>query len=166
MIVSNKTQEALQHLIKYCFQCNRNADRWVSILAVELVCPIASKLLHHNVAHYFPAVADEIGEKTLERYNISVLYGETLPPIEPEHILSDIANKFMEMGLDFQSMLIATAKIANEENDVGVYADLLNILSNYNKILEQLILVKDKADSYTDTMSFDHDIKEFWFLGE
>ena len=102
----------------------------------------------------------------MERYNISVLYGETLPPIEPEHILSDIANKFMEMGLDFQSMLIATAKIANEENDVGVYADLLNILSNYNKILEQLILVKDKADSYTDTMSFDHDIKEFWFLGE
>ena len=44
--------------------------------------------------------------------------------------------------------------------------EFLNILSNYNKILEQLILVKDKADSYTDVMSFDHDIKEFWFLGE
>lgn len=166
LIISERTNAALQELIRECFQCNRNADRWVSVLGVDLVCPQAAKLLHQHVAHYFPAVADVIGEKTLERYNISVAYGETKPPIEPEKNIIDIATKFEEMGLDFQSMLMATIKIAFEENDFHVYADLLDILAEYNKIVEQLILVKDKAERYSDVMSFDHDIPDFWILGE
>lgn len=166
MFVSERTQVALQELIQECFQCNRNADRWVSVLGVDLVCPQASKLLHQYVAHYFPAVADTIGEKTLERYNISVNYGKTNPPIEPEQNLIDITTKFEEMGLDFQSMLMGTAKIALEENDIHIYADLLDILSDYNKIVEQLILIKDKAERYIDVMAFDHDIPDFWILGD
>lgn len=64
-IVSKRTNVALQELIQECFQCNRNADRWVSVLGVDLVCPQAAKLLHQYVAHYFPTVADAIGEDVI-----------------------------------------------------------------------------------------------------
>ena len=168
MLVHERTQIALQELIIECFQCNRNADRWVSILGVDLVCPKASKLIHHQIAHYFPAVADTIGEKTLERYNISVLYGETKAPKDlPTYSLLGLMQAFFDMIVDFQSMLMGTIKIALEENDIHVYSDLLTILENYNNIVEQIILLKDKAENYgTNVMAFDHDIDDFWILGE
>ena len=167
MFVSERTQAALQELIIECFQCNRNADRMVSVIGVDMVCPKTSVLLHHHIAHYFPAVADTIGEKTLERYNISVKYGATQPPFEISGLsLKGIIAKFEEMCVDFQSMLMATIKIALENNDIHVYADLLDILEDYNEIVEQIILVRDKVDKYDDMMAFDHDIEEFWNLGE
>lgn len=165
-IISNKTEIALQELINQCFQCNREADRMVSILGVNCVCPQISKLLHQKVAHYYPNVADIIGEKTLERYNISVKYGSTNEPKNYPYDVKEICNQFMLMVLDFQSMLIATLKISQEENDIHVYADLLHILEQYNEIVEQLILLVDKSNQYTDMMAFDHDVLDFWILGE
>lgn len=165
MNITQNTQNALQELINQCFQCNRNADRWVSLLAVKFVCPKTSKLLHLDVAHYFPAVADIIGETTLERYNIAVLYGATEAPDEKNvNSVRDIINNFMQMGIDFQNILIGTAKIAFENNDIQIYSDILSILGNYNQIVEQLILLYDKCNQYTDMMAFDHDITDFWIL--
>ena len=167
LFVHERTQSALQELIVECFQCNRNADRWVSVLGVDMVCPQASKLIHHQIAHYFPAVADIIGEKTLERYNISVLYGDTKAPKELNYSLLDLMQSFVDMCIDFQSMLMGTIKIAFEENDIHIYADLISILENYNNIVEQVILLRDKAEKYgSDIMGFDHDISDFWILGE
>ena len=50
-------------------------------------------------------------------------------------------------------------------DDVHVYADLIDLLKDYNKIVEQTILLEDKLKLYGDDMaSYDVHINEFWIL--
>ena len=63
-------------------------------------------------------------------------------------------------------MMMGCAKIAFDNNDIHVYADLLDLLEDVNKIVEQVILLSDKIDIYGDSPSFDAHIKDnFWILG-
>ena len=167
MIVSIKTQEAVMALIAKCFEENRWADRAVSVLGVKFACNQSSKLLHQYVAHLYPDISDQLGEKCLERYNISVVYGETPKGAEEYNNVSAIINGFRDRAIDFQSMLIAASKIAFAQDDIHVFSDIIDILKDFNKVVEQLILLSDKIGFYgSDAMSFDHDITDFWILGE
>lgn len=168
MIVSQNTQNALMEIIAQCFWENRKIDRMVSVLGVDLVCPNAANKIHHQIAHYFPQLSDLIGEKCLERYNISVLYGETPNGIENYNTAIELLDVLQKYVLDFQIMLMGVCKIAQENNDFHVYVDLMDLLGDYNKIVEQVILLNDKIHQYGEDRicSFDHDIDTFWILGE
>ena len=65
MIVTQETQNSLIELIGKCFVENRYLDRLVSILGTKFAYNNTSNLIHKGIAHYFPLLADEIGEKTL-----------------------------------------------------------------------------------------------------
>lgn len=166
MIVSEQTQFALMELIKQCFIENRKLDRLVSVLGVEFACNNASKHIHQSIAHYFPQLSDKIGELCLERYNISVLYGETPSAFETYNSVEELLLILKRRVVDFQAMMMGVAKIAFDNNDINVYADMLGLISDYNKIVEQAILLKDKIDYYGESaiMLFDHDIDSFWIL--
>lgn len=168
MIVSEQTQLALMELIKQCFIENRKLDRLVSVLGVELACNNTSKHIHKSIAHYFPQLSDKIGELCLERYNISVLYGETPSAFENYRNVEEVLSVLKKRVIEFQSMMMGVAKISFENNDINVYADMLGLISDYNKIVEQVILLKDKIDYYGESasMTFDHDIDSFWILEE
>ena len=168
MIVTKQTQDALMELIKQCFVENRKLDRMVSVLGVEFACNQSANLIHHNIAHYFPQLSDKIGELALERYNISVLYGETPSGIEKFSSATEIILELEKRVLAFQSMFMGVCKIVMDNNDIHVYADLLPLLADYNKIVEQCILLSDKIGYYKEDrlMEFDHDIDKFWILGE
>ena len=168
MIVSKNTQDALMELIKQCFVENRWLDRCVSILGVKFAMNKSANFIHHGIAHYFPALSDEIGEKCLERYNISVLYGETPSAYFDFGRATDAIHDIERHVIDFQTMMMGVCKIAFDNNDVHVYADLLDLLEDVNKVVEQVILLGDKADMYgEDRMAaFDHDSNDFWILGE
>lgn len=168
MIVSKETQEALMELIKQCFVENRKFDRMVSVLGVEFACNQSANLIHQYIAHYFPQLSDKIGELCLERYNISVVYGETPKGDENFSRVTEIIGNMEKRVVAFQSMLMGVAKIAFDHNDINVYSDLLSLLSDFNKIVEQVILLVDKIGYYTESniMIFDHDIDKFWILGE
>ena len=62
-------------------------------------------------------------------------------------------------------MMMGCAKIAFDNNDIHVYADLLDLLEDVNKIVEQVILLSDKIDVYGDNPNFDAHVKDFWVLG-
>lgn len=168
MIVTKQTQDALMELIKQCFVENRKLDRMVSVLGVEFACNQAANLIHHNIAHYFPQLSDKIGELALERYNISVMYGETPSGAERFGTATEIILELEKRVLAFQSMFMGVCKIAMNNNDIHVYADLLPLLTDYNRIVEQCILLSDKIGYYKEDklMEFDHDISHFWILGE
>ena len=168
MIVSKPTQNALMELIKQCFIENRKLDRIVSILGVKFAMNETANLIHQNIAHYFPALSDRIGELCLERYNISVLYGETPSAFEDYDKVVEIIHLIENRIIDFQSAMMAVCKIAFENNDINVYTDMLGLLAEYNKLVEQAILLADKIDYYGEDkiMKFDHDISHFWILGE
>ena len=77
MIVTQKTQDAVEQLIGQAFFMNRKIDRMVSVLGVKFAYNNTANLIHLNIAHYFPILADILGEKCLERYNIPVYYPAT-----------------------------------------------------------------------------------------
>lgn len=168
MIVSKETQDALMELIKQCFVENRKLDRLVSVLGVNFACSSASSHIHHGIAHYFPQLSDKIGELALERYNIPIVYGDTPRGDEDYANVGEIVKTLESRIIAFQSLLMGVCKIAMSNNDINVYADLLPLLADYNKIVEQVILISDKYSFYTEQniMSFDHDFSGFWVLGE
>lgn len=168
MIVSQMTENALMEIIQQCFIENRKLDRMVSVLGVNFVCPNISKKIHHKIAHYFPQLSDLIGEKCLERYNISILYGDTPDGKEQYSSATQLIEEMEKRIVDFQIMLMGVCKIAQDNNDFHIYSDLMDLLRDYNEIVEQAILLKDKIHQYGENRinSFDHDVDTFWILGE
>ena len=168
MIVSKSTQDALMEMIKMCFIENRKLDRLVSVLGVKFAMNNSSNLIHHGIAHYFPALSDKIGELRLERYNISVEYGDTPSGKENYSSVVEIISVLENRVIEFQTAFMGLCKIAFDNNDIHVFTDLQTLLVDYNKIVEQCILLKDKIGIYgEDNISgFDSHIKEhFWILG-
>lgn len=167
-IVTESTIKALYELISQCFYNNRKLDRMVSILNTKFAMNQTADRIHHGIAHWFPALSDLIGERTLERYNIAVIYGETPSGAEDYDRASDIIAEVERRVIDFQIMFMGACKIALDNNDIHVYADLLDILEDVNEIVEQVILLNDKMVIYGDERigAYDHDVPDFWILKE
>lgn len=166
MIMKETTKEALMELIKHCFQMNRDFDRMVSELGATFAYNNTSSLVHHGIAHYFPSLADEIGAKCLERYNISVIYGETSLADYVFDNVEDIIKCMCENGKSFQNLLIAANQIAFENGDLHIFVELQKMLQEYNIIVEQLILLEDKMALYKNNPTFDAEVDKFWILGD
>ncbi len=167
MLVSENTQRALIELIGKCFSENRHLDRLVSILGVKFAYNNTADLIHHHIAHYFPVLADEIGEKTLERYNIPVFYPATPEGGQDYNSVSEIIEDLENRMIEFQMALMGICKIAQDNGDLNVYTDMLDMLEDFNIFVEQAILLNDKIKLYGTNPSFDQHIRTgFWLLNQ
>ena len=167
MIVTKETVNAVTELISECFKMNRHLDRLVSILGVEFAYNNTADLVHQGIAHYYPMLADELGEKCLERYNIPVHYAPTPAGGQNYDSVTEIIADLEDKNIEFQTMMMGCCKVAFENNDIHVYADLLDMLEDVNKIVEQVILLKDKIELYKDNPSYDSHIRDnFWILNK
>ena len=65
-------------------------------------------------------------------------------------------------------MFMGVCKIALDNNDIHVYADLMDMMEDVNEIVEQVILLNDKMAIYGDERisAYDHDVPDFWILKE
>ena len=60
---------------------------------------------------------------------------------------------------------MGVCKIAYNNNDLQVYADMLDILKKVNEYVTQTILLEDKIGVYgNDIASYDHYAPSFFFL--
>ena len=166
MLVTQNTINAVTELIGECFKMNRHLDRLVSVLGVKFAYNQTAELVHRGIAHYYPALSDKIGELALERYNIPVYYAATPDGGQDYSSVTEIIKDLEKVNINFQAMMMGCAKIAFDNNDIHVYADLLDLLKDVNKIVEQVVLLSDKIDIYGDSPAYDHDIPDFWILGE
>lgn len=168
MNVSENTKKILFELIGQCFIENRFFDRLVSVLGVEFAMNNTAELVHKGMAHLFPKISDEIGEKCLERYNISVEYNSTPEGKENYSSIEEMIQMIENHCVSFQNMLIGAVKISQDNGDLHIYSDLLDILEDFNEIVEQSILMNDKVKLYNGSFaSYDAHIKDhFWILGE
>lgn len=166
-LVSKSTQEALMEFVKQCFAMNRFLDRAVSVLGVKFAMNQLADLVHHGLAHAYPNLSDTAGEKCLEAYNISVIYGETPRGDEDYSTVSECIREINKRTIDFQTLTMGVCKIAHNNNDLQVYADMLDILKKVNEYVTQTILLEDKIGVYgNDIAAYDHDVKDFWILKE
>ena len=166
MIVTQATIDAVTELIGDCFKMNRHLDRLVSVLGVEFAYNNTANLVHQGIAHYYPVLADSLGERCLERYNIPVYYASTPEGGQDYTSVTEIIKDLEKVNIEFQTKMMGCCKVAFENNDIHVYAELLDLLEDVNKIVEQVILLSDKIDVYKDNPSYDNHVTGFWVLGE
>lgn len=166
MNVSQETISGLYEVINKCFQMNRFCDSLVSTLGVKFAMNNSADKIHHSICHYFPQLSDKIGESCLERYNIIVEYGDTKRERTDYTSVSEMIDTLESRLVEFQNMFIGLMKLSFENNDLHVYSELSEFTQDLNKIVGQVILLKDKIGFYGEdrTILFDHDIETFWNL--
>ena len=163
-MIDNILVEKLQEMITQCFTANRYMDRICSVLNCDFAMCNTSELLHLNVAHYYPILADKIGEKCLERYNISILYGETPSGNASYENFKDTISDALVVSNDIVNKMQECIELAQNTRTYFIVSELLELLNDVNKIREQLILLDDKANQYLNCAEFDKDVKTFWSL--
>ena len=166
MLVSQPTIDAVMELIGESFRLNRRLDRAQSLIGVKFVYPTTAKLVHEYMAHWASGEADALAEKCLERYNIPIIYYATPAGDQDYSSIVEAIKDIERVIIDYQSMFMGCCKVALENNDIHVYADLLDELEDVNEVVEQAILLADKIELYGDKPSFDNHVKTFWFLGQ
>lgn len=166
MLVSQATVNAVNELVTQCFTENRMLDQIVDTMIVKLKYPLAAELVHKDMAHAFPLIADELGEKCLQRYDISVQYGPTPAGSADYNSILEVCQAIESRMVDFQSMLIGACKIAQDNGDLHVYVELLDVLEDFNPFVEQAMGIVDQAKRYGDSPSFDKNFEKYWILGK
>ncbi|MBQ0143402.1 MAG: hypothetical protein KBT06_11535 [Prevotellaceae bacterium] len=163
--ISEPTVQACYELIKQSFSYNRLIDRIVSVMGVQFAMTNTAELLHAYYAHAFPKIADDIGHKCLEAYNVPVEYGATEAGKQNYQTFEEMIQLIEDVSIDFQNMLSKAILIAQENFDINIYVELIKILQDFNPMVEQAILLNDKLRIYNGVLyDYDAQIKNFWIL--
>lgn len=166
MNVSQKTIDAVQEMVDSSFQVTATIDRMQSVLNVKFACNNVAELIHKGMAHAYSGIfGDKIAE-TIEKYNISIWYGNVQRDKMEYDSVKQLLLDLQEIIIEYQNKLNMCTKIAFDEMDIHVYSDLLEIVKEHNAYVEQAILLVDKIELYgSNVASFDAHIKEhFWIL--
>ncbi len=165
--VTQETHDAVQEMVKESFIANARVDRMKSVLGTKLAFNKTSDLIHLQIAHAFAGhFGDGLGD-LLEHYNMSIIYGDIPLQNKDYNTVKEIIYDLFELCTDYQNKLNMCAKIAFEHMDIHIYEGLLNIISDFDKIVTQAILLKDKINIYGENPSFDAHIEDtFWLLGD
>lgn len=165
MYLSDKTSEALDLLVGKAFDLNRSFDRAVSIMQNKWCMPNASSIIHHNLAHLFPLLADIIsGFK--DSWNLTTIYPETHKDDRDYSNLRDMMLILTNEVLDYYEMIKMVYKIAEEENDFNVMAMLIDFMNKITILVSQMFTLKDKAEQMpTNWDVFDNHISEWGIDG-
>ena len=166
MNVRQETVDSIFQIVSQSFFINRKLDRIVSVLGVDFALSGISNKVHLGISHLVPIISDQVGEKCLERYNISVEYGATPDGKEDFESALDIFQSIEDMIVVYQNMFIGAMKIAFKNDDLQIFADLSDTLRDVNKIVEQVVLLNDKAKAYGEDrlILLDSEIDKFWVL--
>lgn len=168
-LISKEMKASLEKIISHCFYINRMLDRMCSILSVTFVMPITSNILHHNLAHLYPVLADNISDY-MDARDCTTIYGETPRGDQDYDTALDCFNKMLEINLDLESLVKDSIALAQTSNDYSTKVMLEKFLLKITPITKDILLLVDKAEMYGNTdasmMKFDHDILDFELFGE
>lgn len=168
-LINEEVKKALEDIIGWCFWCNRVVDRICSVLSINFVMPITSKLLHLKLAHLYPLLADDVSDY-MDSRDCSVIYHDT--PIGDQEYESslDCFVKMLTINLDLEKRIHEAIAIAKEQGDYSTKIFLENYLLKILPITQDLLTLEDKAEMYGDTdmsnMKLDHDIHSFGIFGD
>lgn len=164
MLISRKTSDALDILYGQFFNLNSLLDNAVSFMLNDWSMVQASEIIHKRLAHATPLLADKISE-------IKDDYDErSIRPEVPEHkeTYGTLKEMFDAIYDEFEAtyrMIVLTNKIALDEGDINVHAGLMEFMRTFNKIIGQIITLKNKADQGLDFDTFDFHIKDWGIVG-
>lgn len=165
MLMHEETSKALDILYNKFFDLNSVFDNAVSYMLNVWCMPNASATIHHNLAHLFPVMADTISE-------IKDNYDErstrmALPNHDEEYNnLVDMMTVLYDYCENTYNVIKETFNIAMQHNDVNVVCDLAEFQRDYNKVIGQVITLKNKAEQMPDEYDkFDRHIDKWGIVG-
>lgn len=165
MSISLKTSESLDLLVGKAFDLNRSFDRAVSIMQNKWCMPNAANIIHHNLAHLFPLLADVISSFK-DNWNLTTVYPETHKDDRDYSNLLAMMTILRDEVLDFYEMIKMVYKIAEEENDFNTMAMLIDFMNKLTIVVSQMYTLKDKAEQMpTDWDTFDNHISQWGING-
>ena len=165
MSISQKTSESLDLLVGKAFDLNRSFDRAVSIMQNKWCMPNAANIIHHNLAHLFPLLADIIsGFK--DNWNETTVYPETHEDKRDYSNLLMMMTTLRDEVLDFYTMIKMVYSVAEEENDFNAMAMLIDFMNKITIVVSQMYTLKDKAEQMPSGFDvFDNHISEWGING-
>ena len=165
MILSDKTSEALDVLVGGAFNLNRSFDRAGSILQNVFSMPQAADIVHHNLAHLWPLIADLCSEFK-DQYNITTYYPETHGDGRTYNNLSDMMETLLKETLDYYEMIKMSYRVAQENGDLNACAFLMKFTRIVSIVVGQVYTLRDKAIQMpTDFDSYDAHIDDWGIDG-
>lgn len=163
-LIHERTLKALDEMSQRFFWMNKKLDRMKSVLDVDFTMPILSGLVHENLAHEYPLIADEVND-IQEQFNYSANYLGVEGATEDYNSVIEMMEQLHTWTIETNNMLNNTMKVAFDEGDMNVYWKLVPISVEYSKYISNSILLKDKAMGYgNNLMAMDKDSRAWWKL--
>ena len=163
-IIHDKTLRGLDEMSRRLFWMNKKIDRMKSIISVKFVMPILGNLIHLELAHKYPLLADEISD-IQEMFNFDANYLGVEGATEDYYNMIEVCDTLVRWTCETNDQLNELIKVSAEEGDMNVYWMLGKFSTEYSKYIENALLLQDKANQYGDNYhAFDKDSKEWWKL--
>ena len=125
-IVTNETIAALQEMVTESFIMNARIDRMQSVLDADLSYNQTSFLINNGMAHrYSGYFADEVADLGLQGYDISVNYGDVPTMNKSYSSVKELLYELRDYVVEYQTELNGCYKIAFNNNDFHICADLI-----------------------------------------
>lgn len=163
-LIHDITLKALDEMSQRFFWMNKKIDRMKSLLDVKYTMPILSELVHHDLAHMYPLLADEIND-IQEQFNYDANYLGVEGATEDYDSVIEMMETLHRWTIETNDQLNRLMETAKEVGDWNVYWKLTPVSVEYSKYISNSILLKDKAMGYGDNlMAMDKDSKVWWKL--
>lgn len=164
--VTQPTIDALQEMVDESFIMTARIDHYQSVLDAKFAYNNTALLIHHGMAHVYSGFfADEIADLGLQGYDIVVNYGN-VPRMDKQYSsVKEVLYELKDYIFDYQNKLNMCYKIAVDNMDIHVAADILDIIEDHNVLVRQAILLCNKIEIYNGSASFDaHVLQHFNLL--
>lgn len=163
--ISNDTSDALDILYNQFFTLNSIFDNAVSYMLNEWCMPNASNIIHLNLAHTFPLLADKVSE-IKDTYNLRSIRLDIDKHDETYLNLEDLTKTLVDNCNVVQSMFVSVFKIANENAEISVISQLIDVQKDFNKLYAQVLTLHDKAKQMPEEYDkFDRHISTWGIVG-
>lgn len=165
MLIHEETSEALDVLYGAFFDLNATLDRVASVMLNDFSMPNAGEIVHLNISHTMPLLADFVSE-IKDNYNLSSIRPEVHKDDRNYSNLADMFSTVLKEFSEVYEIMNKVVDIAIAHRDRNVISDMYRLFRKYNIIMGQVNTLNDKAQQMpTDFDKFDFNISKWGIKG-
>lgn len=165
MLIHEETSEALDVLYGAFFDLNATLDRVASVMLNDFSMPNAGEIVHFNISHTMPLLADVVSE-IKDNYNLSSIRPEVHKDDRNYSNLADMFSTVLKEFSEVYEIMNKVVDIAIAHRDRNVTSDMYRLFRKYNIIMGQVNTLNDKAQQMpTDFDKFDFNISKWGIKG-
>lgn len=144
MLISSKTIKEINLVSQQCFWINRVIDRAVSVMSTKFGLAQTSKVIHQELAHKYPILADDVNE-ILDMFNEGIDYLNTPENRFDYDNIVELFQTILDENIALYELTKRAINVARLEGDINVESHLLDFARTLNSYVAICITLRDKA---------------------